>query len=1464
MDQQYSRNDLYSLVDSRARREIRTEEELMNYRLYFLDLATFLRVSKQLEADELEDLYVQGFDKEFRREIIRKMRCDNRRRHSDDPWPMEQVTYTATRLLHKGFRSERARTSAGDYYEPRSDPESSSDKQHLSTKCFLPTATHDSLTNNVQGSTELSRYIECEKVPKLVSTSRAQPHSPPEKTSSEDRSPGRLVEAAAATCFETGEFSLGTNRILTTELQEAVELEQVKPTLVEEPLTTKVPFEFEANYNTQRGFSFCSYRASLMATGVSLQESYLRGRGGERSNLGVPAVSRNTHQLTDDPFRSKIPLEFEAERPEEHPKPIGVEVEGLESLTGSPETDRLAYKEVVDSHRAPQHMNHIESKVIARRIQIEEPSRLVIRRKPPEEVLRIGVLKHAARMDALALEVFHGRAASAIYVLFKDSSSESTRALGIRTCAESPAMLTKRSHVTALRVVAARTQVLHTDNYSVTGWLRKIATIEGYEEWGEQRTVWKLPRLRATATMTRATTAVDNATTTSTTITTSVDQRPRESGSAIRWEWGARSADMELDGSSVRFDFKTLYLHLRYSRENGYIRRRPNDAQMTAIPRMSTMTVFYTDGRTREARTAIRWRRGATSADTEHHGPGFCFESRTFYLQLLYPRENGCTQRRTSDIQAAAIRGTTTSYEESQWTVKEKLRDTIQRYYYEWGEWSGRAEGLNLVTATATTLDADRRPCGAGRAIRWIRGMVETGDKLNSSRFRVSFSIFYLHLRYSREAGYLRRTATAIREAAIATMALDADRGPCEEKIVIRWRRGATSADTEHYGSSFYFSCAALYLRLHYSRVDNDFKDRMCRVTVRRAQRPREAAREKLEPTLWNRTQDLIRIATRQRGLKSEQEARCVRSTEATPVGLEGPSFIFRLQAFYLYLRRFREYDCLQGIIGKLPPQRAKATVTRTHMEEQARRLRIDSGVEEGTHLYTVQQRISKSQQDARDARSIETTPSGLQGPSLSFVFKLFYLHLRRFRECDFLQGINEATTNHERSTAKQLRRLQFDLRQRSPKIQDSTDMDAERDGPSFEFSGAAFYSRLGYFRIDDGVKEGTHLYTVQRRISKLQQDARDARSIEAMPSGLDGPSLSLLFKLFYLQLPHFRDRELLQSINESLSVDALTVQRSRSGRPMTASLQDEDAYITVDRSELVGRHVVERLAKGDSIPVSDIVQRHHEVSFYSGDTTDERDVLDILERSGVTYIVQNALLRRGAKDPSVYFRGYVEGTRAVIEAAIAAGVLRYLEEPFDAYNLLPYRSTTPSEPNLEQRSRTQCIRSDVDSDAEPERSFLSFVFMMIYSRIYRSKVLDQVEAQSLISEGKEDAKVPSSVLVRAYSTFEAIHRYLASGLCPPDCEVGGWSSRLNEASACNRQSRRPIYEIGPKIYRLKVTCSVIIRAYTTLRYFVSSSEEVVNEDGRLEVAQRNLAQGLRPPDEVRESSVRMNRESGL
>ncbi|KIO06500.1 hypothetical protein M404DRAFT_24713 [Pisolithus tinctorius Marx 270] len=111
-------------------------------------------------------------------------------------------------------------------------------------------------------------------------------------------------------------------------------------------------------------------------------------------------------------------------------------------------------------------------------------------------------------------------------------------------------MLTKWSHVTALRVVAARTQViLHTDDSRVIDRLRKNAAITGYEEWGEWHTVWKLPRLRAMAMAARTTKAATRAIATTMTTLLSTDKRPYEVGGAVQWERCAMSADTELDGS---------------------------------------------------------------------------------------------------------------------------------------------------------------------------------------------------------------------------------------------------------------------------------------------------------------------------------------------------------------------------------------------------------------------------------------------------------------------------------------------------------------------------------------------------------------------------------------------------------------------------------------------------------------------------------------------------------------------------------------------------------------------------------------------------------------------------------------------------------------------------------------------------------------------------------------------------
>ncbi|KIO08772.1 hypothetical protein M404DRAFT_22635 [Pisolithus tinctorius Marx 270] len=427
-----------------------------------------------------------------------------------------------------------------------------------------------------------------------------------------------------------------------------------------------------------------------MATGVSLQESYLRGRGSERSDLGVPAVSRNTHQLTDDLFRSKIPLEFEAERLEEHLKPTGVGVEGLETLTGSPETDRLAYKEVVDSHRAPQHMSHVESKVIARRIQIEEPSRLIIRRKPPEEVLQIEMLKHVARVDGLALEMFHGSTVPAIYILFENPSRESTRTLG---------------------------------------QLCRIAAIEEYEEWGEWRTVWKLPQLRATVTAARTTT-------------------PYEVGGAVRWERGTSSADNGLESSkggristtdndhgtgnndddddytecrsTARQDRMRRSMETRHEERRFWARRSKGKMDIRDEARRRPSRSQFEGQWPVEIDCAIRWKQGAKSASTELDGSEVHFDFETLYLHLCYSREGSCLrrsaiaaqestkdyERKTLGRTAKRIRGTTTIYEERQRTIEEKLHDVIQWRYYEWGE---RSEGTMMSDGDNDDGDDNRR-----------------------------------------------------------------------------------------------------------------------------------------------------------------------------------------------------------------------------------------------------------------------------------------------------------------------------------------------------------------------------------------------------------------------------------------------------------------------------------------------------------------------------------------------------------------------------------------------------------------------------------------------------------------------------------------------------------------------------------------------------------------------------------
>jgi sterol-4alpha-carboxylate 3-dehydrogenase (decarboxylating) len=59
------------------------------------------------------------------------------------------------------------------------------------------------------------------------------------------------------------------------------------------------------------------------------------------------------------------------------------------------------------------------------------------------------------------------------------------------------------------------------------------------------------------------------------------------------------------------------------------------------------------------------------------------------------------------------------------------------------------------------------------------------------------------------------------------------------------------------------------------------------------------------------------------------------------------------------------------------------------------------------------------------------------------------------------------------------------------------------------------------------------------------------------------------------------------------------------------------ESYLVIGGSGFLGRHIVEALlARGDTdVSVFDIVQRHHDVRFFSGDITNEDEVADAIRK---------------------------------------------------------------------------------------------------------------------------------------------------------------------------------------------------------------------------------------------------------
>jgi sterol-4alpha-carboxylate 3-dehydrogenase (decarboxylating) len=63
-------------------------------------------------------------------------------------------------------------------------------------------------------------------------------------------------------------------------------------------------------------------------------------------------------------------------------------------------------------------------------------------------------------------------------------------------------------------------------------------------------------------------------------------------------------------------------------------------------------------------------------------------------------------------------------------------------------------------------------------------------------------------------------------------------------------------------------------------------------------------------------------------------------------------------------------------------------------------------------------------------------------------------------------------------------------------------------------------------------------------------------------------------------------------------------------------AFRTKDIYLVVGGSGFLGRHIVNALlARGDTVSIFDIVQRYHDVPFYSGDLTEEGSVSEAFRK---------------------------------------------------------------------------------------------------------------------------------------------------------------------------------------------------------------------------------------------------------
>ncbi|KAI6118188.1 hypothetical protein F5141DRAFT_1061827 [Pisolithus sp. B1] len=477
----YSKHDLYDLVDKQKKVKINSCKALLNYRLCFTDIAAQLRISKQLSWIEKDDLFLEGFDREFQGEILQRLKWNNRREYADHPWPTCQVTQEAERLLEEGYRFKLREAHLAR------DQQSAREAQYEA---------------EMQKSRAARMEEQCRGLEKCSESARlgSKALQSPSSTSFEIQLLTHNSQDSSKLLKAPGEGSRG----------QAVEIEGIEVAAAELSSSPLVKHRCEPSFDHLQVTSYIA-EESLTA---ELQGECLRGNLEEQSEekllgakasaelevteaLGdLPVPQPEYLHLSPSPCTDNSPQIPPIELRDAEDK-LRVDERPIEAEACAPEVLKPIPEPRGDLCEVPEQVGCMEVEEIKSGVEVKRPLKVVTRRKPPEAKIRRKTLKSVTRMIKEILPEFQITHSSSrlsgwtILLIFLQQGW--TWSLGVETCMTSPSMLSqpaKQSGATTLRVNDARSLAPHTcsdaamEIYAGLSHKSENYLFEGYEILG--------------------------------------------------------------------------------------------------------------------------------------------------------------------------------------------------------------------------------------------------------------------------------------------------------------------------------------------------------------------------------------------------------------------------------------------------------------------------------------------------------------------------------------------------------------------------------------------------------------------------------------------------------------------------------------------------------------------------------------------------------------------------------------------------------------------------------------------------------------------------------------------------------------------------------------------------------------------------------------------------------------------